>query len=275
MRNLTKFFMPVPFVFLVVSSTCRTAGAQDGIAAFTSPSADVILSFVQSGRIAQVLPKEGSAVKPDEVLVQQDDSVEQIRLTVLKARSENTSQLKASRASLDQKKIDLEKLVWAAERGASTEQEVAHAELDVRIAELSLEISNFDHEQNEREYAAEKARVDMMTLRSPIAGRVEQIDVEVGETVSAAIPVIRVVRIDPLWIDVHVSIEQAFKLKLGQTASVVFSDDPESPVPGKITFIAAVADSGSSTLRTRLEVPNKSKRPAGQNVTVPLEDLND
>jgi RND family efflux transporter MFP subunit len=260
--------MPVPFVFLVVSSTCRTAGAQDGIAAFTSPSADVILSFVQFGRIAQVLPKEGSAVKPDEVLVQQDDSVEQIRLTVLKARSENTSQLKASRASLDQKKIDLEKLVWAAERGASTEQEV-------RIAELSLEISNFDHEQNEREYAAEKARVDMMTLRSPIAGRVEQIDVEVGETVSAAIPVIRVVRIDPLWIDVHVSIEQAFKLKLGQTASVVFSDDPESPVPGKITFIAAVADSGSSTLRTRLEVSNKSERPAGQNVTVLLEDLND
>ena len=107
-----------------------------------------------------------------------------------------------------------------------------------------------------------------MTLKSPISGRVEEIEVEVGESVSSSAPVIRVVQINPLWIDVHVSLDQAMTLEFGQTAQVIFPDDVENPASGKITFVASVADAGSSTLRARLEVSNESDRPAGQHVTI-------
>lgn len=253
----------------------QSASAQNGIAAITSPSADTTLSFVQSGRIVQVSSVEGALVTPGQVLVRLDDAVEQVRLKMLKARSENRSQLEASQATLDQKRIDHEKLEWALERGASTVQEVAHAALDAKIAELGLEIAEFEHQQNIREYAAERLRVEAMALKSPIAGRVEEIEVEVGESVSSSAPVIRVVRIDPLWIDVHVTLQQAMTLELGQTAQVLFPDEAGNPVSGTITFIGAVADAGSSTLRTRLEVPNESNRPAGQHVTIVFQKMSE
>ena len=138
------------FVFWVAAATFQSTSAQNGIEAITSPSADVTLSFVQPGRIVQIVPKEGSTVTVGQVLVRQDDAYEQVRLEMLKARSENTSQLKASRATLDQTRLDLEKLEWALDRGASTAQEVAHASLDVKIAELGLEIAEFEQQQSKR-----------------------------------------------------------------------------------------------------------------------------
>ena len=268
MLEKKKLYVITTFVFCATAATFQNANAQIGIEAITSPSADVTLSFVQPGRIVQIIPQEGSTVTAGQVLVRQDDAFEQVRLEILKAQSENTSQLAASEATLGQKRIDLEKIEWAFERGASTSQEVAHASLDVKIAELGLEIAEFEHQQHRREYIAEKTRIDSMTLKSPISGRVEEIEVEVGESVSSSAPVIRVVRIDPLWIDVHVPLDQAMTLEFGQTAQVIFPDDVENPASGKITFIAAVADAGSSTLKTRLEVSNESDRPAGQHVTI-------
>jgi RND family efflux transporter MFP subunit len=263
-----KVYIVTSFVFLAAVLCPSSTDAQSGVEAITVPSADITLSFVQPGQIAEIPPKEGDSVKVGQVLVRQDDAVDQVRLEILEVQSESTSQLEASRATLGQKKIDLEKLEWAAERRAATEQEVAHATLDVRIAELGLEIAEFDHKQHGRQYLADKTRVDNMALKSPIDGRVEQLFAEVGESVSSAAPVVRVVQIDPLWIDVHVSLSQAMSLESGQTAQVVFPDDPENPVLSKIIFIAAVADAGSSTLRIRLEVSNESHRPAGQHVTI-------
>jgi len=37
---------------------------------------------------------------------------------------------------------------------------------------------------------------------------------------------------------------------------------------GTIIFVAAVADAASGTLRVRVEVPNKTRRPAGEHVVV-------
>jgi multidrug efflux pump subunit AcrA (membrane-fusion protein) len=39
-------------------------------------------------------------------------------------------------------------------------------------------------------------------------------------------------------------------------------------VEGSIVYVAAVADAASGTLRVRIEVPNKSNRPAGEHVEI-------
>ena len=41
-----------------------------------------------------------------------------------------------------------------------------------------------------------------------------------------------------------------------------------SVTQGRIIFVAAVADAASGTLRVRIEVPNKARRPAGEHVLV-------
>ncbi len=171
---------------------------------------------MQPGRIAAVYFKEGDAVKTDQLLIQQDDAADQVQLAQLKAQSEDTTQIRASEASLAQKKVDLQKIEKANASNAATALEVEHAKLDVTIAQLSLELAQFEHAQAGRKYQELKIRIQNMQLKSPIEGSVEKIDVEVGESVnSTTAEAIRVVQIDPLWIDTPVPLTQALTLKVG------------------------------------------------------------
>jgi len=241
-----------------------------GIRAITRPSADVAQSFVQPGRIAGVHFKEGDAVKVGQALVQQDDAAEQVLLAQLKAQSEDMTQIRASEASLAQKKVDLQKLEKAAASNAATALEVEHAKLDVTIAQLSLDLARFEHEQAGRKYQEQKIRVENMQLKSSIDGYIEKIEVEIGESVNTTIEVIRVVQVDPLWIDTPVPLAQAVGLKAGMTARVELAESGKKGLigEGRIIFVGAVADAASGTLRVRIEVPNKARRPAGEHVLV-------
>ena len=62
------------------------AGSQpnDSIEAITRPSKDPMLSFVRSGRIAQVMVKKGDVVQAGQLLVRQDDAAEQVQVEQLK-----------------------------------------------------------------------------------------------------------------------------------------------------------------------------------------------
>lgn len=257
-------------VVVALISCPSLAGNGAGVRAITRPSADITLSFVQPGRIAQVPFKEGDEVKAGEVLVWQDDAAEQVQLAQLKAQSDDITQIRAGEASLAQKKVDLEKLEKAAAGNAATFLEVEHAKLDVTIAQLSLELARFEHEQAGRKYEEQRIRVDNMRLKSPIDGRIEKVDVEVGESANALADVIRVVQIDPLWIDAPVPMADAIGLKAGVTARIQFveSGKAASTAEGRVIFVGAVADAASGTLRTRIEVPNKARRPAGEHVLV-------
>jgi RND family efflux transporter MFP subunit len=270
--ELTKA-LPGCCVVCMLVLICPPAACADlssGIVAITTPSADVTLSFTQPGRIAEVYFKEGNMVRTGQVIVQQDDAVEQAQLAQSKAQAEDTTQIQASQASLDQKKLFLKKLQKAAERGAATELEVERAVLDEKIAELSLKVAQFQHEQDQRKYEETKIRVENMELKSPINGRIEKIDVQTGESINALADVARVVRTDPLWTDVPVPLVKASTLKSGQNVTVAFPGPEDALIEGAVIFVAAVADAASSTLRIRVEVPNKSARPAGEHVRVIL-----
>jgi RND family efflux transporter MFP subunit len=256
------------FVVIGVPTVPILAGHDIGIGAISVPSADLALSFIQPGLVAGIHFKEGDAVKAGDVLVQLDDAADQVRLAQLKAESENRTNIEAAEASLEQKKVDLKKLEIAAGHNAATELEVEHAKLDVRIAELSLKLAIFEHEQAKRKYDEAAIQVDHMRLKSPVDGNIEKIDVEIGESVNALDSVARVVRIDPLWIDVPVPLSKTNKLKCGDIARVQFLAPDRVSVDGKIIFVGAVADAASGTLRVCVEVPNKSKRPAGEHVKV-------
>jgi RND family efflux transporter MFP subunit len=238
------------------------------VRAITNPRYDITLSYVQPGRIAKVHFAEGAWVKAGQVLVQQDDAVEQIQLAQLRAASEDTTQIQASEASLAQKRVDLKKLEKAASLNAATELEVEHAKLDVKMADLSLQLARFEHEQANRKYDEVKVQVEKMRLVSPIDGRIEKIHVEAGESINALTDVVRVVQIDPLWIDVPVPLVQAMDLATGKKARVLFPSPNRASVEGSIIYIAAVADAASGTLRVTIEVPNKSNRPAGEHVEI-------
>lgn len=255
--------------FLVNSLISQTGQSQTGVRAVTRPSADIILSFVQPGRVAEMSVAEGDKVSAGQPLAKLDDAAEQVQLAQLKAQSDDRTQIQASAASLAQKKVDLEKLEVAAARDAATPLEVEHARLDVRIAELSLDLAKLEHEQAVRKYEEQKIRVDNMRLTTPIDGWIEKIHVETGESVNALEESVQIVQIDPLWIEVPVPAAEAVGLKRGAVARVTFpGTSGSSVVEAKVIFVGAVIDAASATLRVKVEVPNPARRPAGEHVMV-------
>lgn len=261
-------FLVLSFVFSSLLFFTPSSSAADGIAAVTTPSADATLSFTQPGLIAKVNVAQGDHIQEGRLLVQQDDTLERVQFAQIEAQSNNTSQLQASKASLAQKRVDLQKLERAAARDAATELEVEHAKLEVRMAELSLEIAELEHAQSQMKCEEARIRVEKMALRSPIAGSIEKVEVEPGESINALADVVRVVKTDPLWIDVPVPLATGRRLTSGQIAAVEFPDSPAVTLEGTVIFVAAVADAASGTLLVRVDVPNKAGRPAGEHVRV-------
>ena len=241
----------------------------ESLEGITVPNADVTLSFVVPGRITDIRVKEGQQVKKDQLLVHLYDEPERIQSQQLKLLADNPTKIDAARAELAQKTVDLKKVRLARAKGAASEWEVEHLQLNVRIAELSLKSALVEQEQYRRRYAHAQSQLQRMRLAAPIAGRIESVNVEVGESVGALSPVIRIVQNDPLWIDIPVPMAQAGELDAGQNAWVVFPGEAAgAPASGHIINIAAVGDAASDTLRVRVEVPNPLQRPAGERVSV-------
>jgi len=246
------------------------AGSQQKIESITKPCADVTLSFVQPGSISKINFKEGDIVQVGNLLVQQDDGVEQIKLDQLKAESEDETSIKHAEITLEQRGVDLKRLK---DRPAvTTPTEIEYAELNVKIATLQLHIANFQHTQAIKKYEEAKKQIDRMSLKSPIDGKIETINKETGESVNALEEVIRIVRIDPLWIDVPVPMAQTANLRNGGKAVVEFSEPGKMTEEGRIIFISAVGDAGSGTLVVRVQVSNKTNRPARENVLVSFSE---
>ena len=264
MKKLIKYTL-VSGLILFCSLVYANSNQQNK--ANTKPCADVTLSFVQPGKIVKINYKEGDLVRVGDVLVRQDDSVEQIKLDQLRADANDTTTIKHAEITLQQRGVDVQRLKDAG-AAVTTTTEIEYAELNQKIAELQLHIAKFQHEQAIRKYEEAQKQIERMTLKSPIDGRIEKIDKEEGESVNALEDVIRIVRVDPLWIDAHVPMAQTANLKYGGSAVVEFPEPQKSSEEGKIIFISAVSDAGSDTRTIRVQVSNKTNRPAGENVLV-------
>jgi cobalt-zinc-cadmium efflux system membrane fusion protein len=244
--------------------------APEPIKAVTAPSRDLTLAFVQAGRIANVLVREGQAVRPNQPLLRMDDAVERLQAKLLKAKADDTTAFQAARLRLVRAENLLKKIEKAHSENAGSQRELEDARAEAAMAGLSLEKERLQHERTGLEHGLAQLRLERMRLNSPTAGTVERVLVEAGESVDALVPVIRVIQIDPLWIDVPAAVGAARKLSVGQPALVRFAhgkgDQPA--LRGKIIRISSLADAASRTLEVRVELPNPARRPAGEQVTV-------
>ena len=259
--------MPLYAAAALLALAAVAASAQD-IEAITRPSHDVTLSFTTPGLVGEILVEPGQIVAEGEALMRLDDELERERLAQLKAEADSRIKIEAGQATLDQKKVILERYERVAPQGAATELEVENARLDVLIAELSLELAEFEHAQAQYQYRQAQISVDRMTIKSPIAGRVEEVLLEEGESADRLQEAIRVVGIDPIWIDVQVPLDLARKLAPGREARIAFPGERAPVATGKVIHVRSVAHAAAQTLTVRVEVPNPDGRMAGEFVTV-------
>jgi HlyD family secretion protein len=137
------------------------------------------------------------------------------------------------------------RLSWENTRAQSQEDVISAQEAVVAQAD------------NDRQMA--RIVMESAVIRSPIAGVVAEVLVNVGDLVSPSTAIATVVNPDPMWLQAQVNETDMAQVKVGQTAAVTASGFPDLPLKGKVTQINlhAVVQSNVSVFTTTIEVPNR------------------
>ena len=156
--------------------------------------------------------------------------------------------------------------------------ELQHSQLEVTISDLSLRLAKFEHSQNRLKYKQAAVQVSRLLLSAPTSEedkpsdtfKVFKVFIARGESVDRLKEVIRIIKIDPLHIDVPVpeTVVETLKLKVKQTAQVIYPKDKGPGVKGTIIYVADEIDAASGTQTVRIEIPNPTGRPAGKKLSV-------
>jgi HlyD family secretion protein len=157
--------------------------------------------------------------------------------------SDAERQLASAKASYEASRLSWENTKAQSQEDVISAQEavVAQADNDRQMARIVLESA---------------------VIRSPIAGVVAEVLVNVGDLVSPSTAVATVVNPDPMWLQAQVNETDMGEVRVGQTALVTASGFPDLPLKGKVTQIDlhAVVQSNVSVFTTTIEVPNRDRK---------------
>lgn len=194
--------------------------------AAVEPNRIVTVAAEVAGGIEQIPPKEGSAVKAGDVLIQLNtDLIE--------------PQVEIARAQFSRDKIQFDRMSALIKTEATSKSDLDDAATKLATSEAQLK--------------EVQARLKRTRIASPITGILNDLPVEEGEYVQVGTPVAEVVETDPVKVIVQVPERDVPYFAVGQKADIVCDlKGREQCAAGVITFISELAD--AQTRSTRLEI---------------------
>lgn len=192
---------------------------------------DVQVSSEVSGRIVSLNKKEGDEVRQSETVIKVDDRKLQQELNRL-------------HATTSQSKENYERLKRLYE-----EQNIG--------SEIDYLNAKYAYEQNLA--ALESVRIDLenTSISAPYTGIVETVLTEVGEMVSPATPVFRLISKESKKVLLGVPARYAGAVDLGDSAEVWFDYDTETRYQLPVTFIGNTIDPTNRTFAVEIELPTE------------------
>jgi membrane fusion protein, copper/silver efflux system len=101
---------------------------------------------------------------------------------------------------------------------------------------------------------------EAIPIRSPVDGYVVGKNAVAGVAVQSGFVLFEVADLTEVWVTADIYEQDISRVRVGQRARIELASYPGEIQTGKVTFIYPVLDSGSRTLRLRLELKNKSDR---------------
>ncbi|MEM9065556.1 MAG: efflux RND transporter periplasmic adaptor subunit [Planctomycetota bacterium] len=250
----------------VTRSASEWAEGFDGAPSFTKPSADAVMGFTVATRVTQTLVKGGELVDEGQVLIRGDDGEQLAILDQTRMRVESDLTLRRATKEEALAKVEFERAQEGFERQGVSTRELDRARLTWETAEIGVETAKFNTQLERSRLVQARALLDQYRITAPFDGVVEEVYRVPGSSVDRTEAVIRVVRVDPVWIDVPVPTEETIARGLsdGDEAWVLI-DTPDGGFlgSGKIIEVSPVADFASGTRRVRVELPNPGRLPPG------------
>ena len=199
------------------------------------PDRETMMRSETSGDIAEVLVSKGQDVEAGAIIARFDPTAN------LADANRATQELARAQREFDNAEALLDRGVATADRVSQARAALAGAQSELADVQQSA---------------------DALTILAPFAGRVETLDIDEGEFVSAGMEVGRLVDITPLTVAIQVPQQSLNRLSVGQPATVRFITGEERQ--GTVTFVGTSAASETRTFLAEIEVNNDDRAiPAG------------
>jgi len=196
------------------------------------PKQELSMEAEKSGKVIKVLAKEG-----DHVTVGQT-------LAIMRGDAINVN-AQAAEAAYQNAKSDYNRFDNAYKTGGVTKQQLDQAKVALTNAEAN--------------YKQAKINIGDTRIKAPINGIINAKMIEPGSMLAAMPPtkMFEIVNVNTLKLKVTVNEAQVANLKLGSNITVTSSVYPDKEFSGRITFIAAKADS-SLNFPIEIEITNNA-----------------
>lgn len=242
------------------------ARAFDGSPSFTKPSADAVMGFSIDTTVTETLVIGGEQVEEGQVLIRGEDGEQLALLDQTRMRFESDLELRRATKEAALAEVEYQRAQEGFDGGGVSPRELDRARLTWETAVIGVETAEFNNRLEQSRLQQARALLDRYRLVAPFPGVIEEVYRGPGTSVQRGDPVLRVVKIEPLWIDVPVPTQQTLARKLapGDEAWVLL-DTPGGGYlgSGEVIEISPVADFASGTRRVRVELPNPGRLPPG------------
>ena len=227
------------------------------------------VSSKTTGKVVEVLVEEGMQVEEGQLLAQLDDSITRAQLEL------SESQLRASRASLDEMKVQLKqaRLDLARTSGLAERKLASRADLDrdtLTVEGLVARLARVEQELNvaERHADVQRQMLADMQIRAPFAGVVIAKAAQPGEMISPVSAgggftrtgICTIVDMDSLEVEVDVNEAYINRVFPGQPATVALNAYPDVQIPASVIAIIPTADRNKATVRVRIRILERDDR---------------
>lgn len=226
---------PDPVSVAVKTSTAETVTQFYQAEGQALPDRDTVLRTETSGDISEVLVSKGQDVSAGDIIARIDPTG-------------NNADASRAAEELARAQREFDNAQTLLERGVSTADRVSQARATLAQAQAQVTA------------VAEAAKA--LTITAPFAGRIETLDLDEGEFVSAGTEVGRLVDITPLTVAIQVPQQSLNRLSVGQKAKVRFITGEEKD--GTVAFVGTSAAAETRTFLVEVEVANdEGAIPAG------------
>jgi RND family efflux transporter MFP subunit len=227
----------------------------DGYDCLIQPSTVTEVATRADGNVAEILVERGSMVVAGQVLARLESVVEEVALTLARARTNLAAELEELRATADQAQRRLERAEALFAKSAIPTFERDEANTDAVRAELRILQARQRENLAQLEYERAQKVLDQRTVRSPVDGIVMARLVEVGESVDDR-PILTIASVDPLNVEVIIPVGKFGTIGVGDRAEITPAYPGATQLLAKVQVVDRVIDAASNTFGVRLELPN-------------------
>jgi multidrug efflux pump subunit AcrA (membrane-fusion protein) len=242
----------------------RVQSAMNTVNCTIRPSQSLELSTAVAGIVARRMVAPGQHVEAGDVLLQLDTGIEQAELALREARAAAEGALLAAQARRDGLRDRVTRLEAAFERGAVTAVDLESARTELNIAEGDMVRTVEQRDQGALEAAITRHRIEKATLRSPVAGIVDENIIGLGEATGSR-PLVTVHVVEPLRVEAFVPVARLSDVLEKEIHAVrVGTGDHGTRHAVALDYAAPLVDQASNTVSVYFILSDENVLPGSQ-----------